>query len=835
MRDLTVSHMFRSLLAALLLCAGLAAPSPAAPPPQPADRAGSGSTRFDTLIADAKASMLSDPQQTLALAKTAAALAQTDPAIRDDVTAEATAYWLAGEALIRLNEIDRAKPFIHRAWLAVGSQNKASKLKGDILLSRGGIDSAVPDVAGALSAYHKAHRVFRDIGDTRSQAIALLSIASLYREANDNTTALRYYDQALDAYRADPSLLLAIYNNRANALKAIGRLDDAETQFEAALALAEKMDSVSQQSRILRNVARTQILMGRLDDAERTIARGLALRTEDDATARAQFLGISATLAQRRGNIAKARRLIDEALSDVDIDTSTLAYRDLHETAYQIYKQTGDEALALEHLEALKRLDDQTAKLAASTNTALMAARFDYANQNLKIAQLKAEELRRSVRYERERARFQRIVFVGAGVAALIVVALLVFGILAIRRSRNQVRAANVGLAETNTALAKALAAKTEFLATTSHEIRTPLNGILGMTQVMLADARLPSDTRDRIEIVHGAGVTMRALVDDILDVAKIETGNLTIEHAEMDVCAVLTDVARMWEEQARAKGVDFVLSLDDCPALVMGDAARLRQVVFNLLANALKFTPAGRIALSAHAVEEAGHPRVRISISDTGIGIAADKLDAIFESFRQADTSTTRRFGGTGLGLAICRNLARAMDGDVRVESVEGEGSTFTIDLPLIEAQPREDEHAERADRGLLIVERNPITRSMLRALLEPCTPWIEVAGSLADARAALARGQIALAIVDDGAIDEGVDLAEAMMDFSKTAVSYRTKTVLLWHASTTARAAVAASGVDLMIDKPIAGAELRARLFPRSGLSETGFREDTLVSDAA
>nr|WP_286207713.1 ATP-binding protein [Hephaestia sp. MAHUQ-44] len=726
---------------------------------------------------------------------------------------------------------------IDRAWLAVGRRSEPTKLQGDIQLSRGGIDTAIPDVAAALAAYHNAYRIFHAIGEQRSQAIALLSIASLYREANDNETALRYYDQALDAYQADPSLLLAIYNNRANALKQMERGAEALAQFQQALTLAEKMESRSQQGRILRNMARTEIELGDLDAAARAIERGLALAGSDgDAVARAQFLGISATLAQRQGRLDRARRLIDQALAKVDRDSSTLAYRDLHETAYRIYKADGDEARALDHLEALKRLDDQTAQLAASTNTALMAARFDYTNQNLRITQLKAEELRRSVQYERESARFQRIIFVGVAVATLILLAVLSISLMTIRRSRNQVRAANVDLAQSNTALAKALVAKTEFLATTSHEIRTPLNGILGMTQVMLADRELSDEMRDRIEVVHGAGITMRALVDDILDVAKIETGHMTIEQAEMDMRAALRDVARVWEDQARAKGVDFVLDLNGCPAFVIGDAARLRQIVFNLLGNAFKFTAQGRIVLATRVTGVGEDRRVLIDVSDTGIGIEPDVMGTIFESFRQADASTTRRFGGTGLGLAICRNLARAMGGDVRVESVPGEGSTFTVDLPLIEAEaPPAAAYAEEHEHGLLIVERNPITRSMMRTLFEPCVPWVEVAGSIADAERLLATRPIGLAIVDDDTAADAGPLAAVLRGFSATAMSHRTKTALLRRANDSTKLVCSEIGVDTVIDKPIAGTALRDRLFPASGRLETDIRKGTIVSHAA
>ncbi len=822
----------------MLLLFGAALPLRAFAADQPKAIARGDDAAFERLIAAAKESMPIDPSRAREQAYAAEKLVRDNAQIEDRLIALATAEWLQAEALLRLNDIQRAKPLIERAQQAVNRSGKVTKLNGGILLTLGGIHNAIPDVAAALADYHGAYRVFRSLHDSRSETVALLCLSMLYVEADDNLTALRYSSQALETYRADPSLLLAIYNNRALALMNLKRFDQAAAQFQQALELAKQNGNLSQQARILRNIARIELETDALEKADQAIAEGLALaRAADDRSARLQFLNVSALVAVKRGQYQHAERLVEEALAGVDPTQTTLDYHEAHKAAYLVYKKLGKNRLALENLEALKRLDDESAKLAASTNTSLMAARFDYANQNLKIANLKADELRRKIAYERSEARMERIIFVGAALAALIVVVLLVIGILAIRRSRNQVRAANVDLAESNTALAKALAAKTEFLATTSHEIRTPLNGILGMTQVMLADRGLAPATRERIQVVHGAGVTMRALVDDILDVAKMETGNMMIEHVEMDVCAVLADVARMWEEQAEAKGIAFGLDLRDCPALIMGDAARLRQIVFNLLANALKFTAAGRIDLHACAVDADGERRMRIGVSDTGIGIEPDKLDAIFESFRQADTSTTRRFGGTGLGLAICRKLARAMGGEVHVESVVGEGATFTIDLPLIEAESRvADDQPHDATRGLLIVERNPIIRSMMKALFEPCMPWVEAAESMADAHRLLTTRPVALAIVDDGtAIIDGKDGVEAMKAFATAAVSCQTKTVLLRHATGDTHEQARASGIDLVIDKPIAGADLRTRLFPELGLSATACREDDLVSRAA
>ena len=428
----------------------------------------------------------------------------------------------------------------------------------------------------------------------------------------------------------------------------------------------------------------------------------------------------------------------------------------------------------------------------------------------MKIEKLKRAELQRNIDNAKQRAAMQQQIFIGLAVATLIIVALLVFGLITIRRSRNEVRAANVDLGQTNAALGKALAAKTEFLATTSHEIRTPLNGILGMTQVMLADPTLSAALRDRIGVVHGAGITMRALVDDILDVAKMETGNLTIECVPFDLKATLRDVSRMWEEQARARGLAFTLDLETCPDMIAGDPARIRQIAFNLLSNALKFTDSGGVTVRAFATDAT----LSLSVADTGLGIPADKLDIIFESFRQVDAGTTRKYGGTGLGLAICRNLAQAMDGDVKVTSTLDHGTIFTLELPLLlAAAPAIVASDAPAGRGaLLIVDRNPISRALLRAVLESRAGTVLFASSADDAVAQIARGGIAWVLIDDATVNEVDDLDATLTALGASDVF----SALLWAApDADDRARFAAAGIDQVIAKPIAGAALAAILF--------------------
>ena len=806
-------HLRAVFAAALLLLAMLvavAAPANAAPTDP--------GTRFDRMVADAKATMLGDPAKTIVKAREAE-VAAGDMAGRQRTVGIATAQWLQGEAYLRLNDVTHAKSLIEGALAAVSKGGPPTKLNGDLLLSRGGLHTMTANVAAALNDYQQAHAIFNQIGETRSRAVALQSIALLYQEAEDYENALKYYKEAGEVYRGDPSLAFTNANNRGVCLKELKRFAEAEGQFREALALSRSMQSTTLEVLVLRNIARVDLAIGKLDAADHAIAEASAITSRADAKGTGeQDWSVAAQAALQRGQFARAEALINRSFQGVNLGQTTLSFREAHQTAYDLFKRMGDEKRALIHLEALKRLDDQTSTLAASTNTALAAARFDFANQELKIAKLKADELQRNIADEVARARTQRLIFMVLAVATIIVVFLLTFGLITIRRSRNEVRAANIDLAATNAALGKALAAKTEFLATTSHEIRTPLNGILGMTQVMLADRALDAGTRDRIEVVHGAGISMRALVDDILDVAKMETGNMTIEHVPFDLKATLREVSRMWEEQARSRGIGFTLDLADCPERIQGDAARLRQIIFNLLSNALKFIENGSITVRASANEEdVEHPSLVIEVSDTGIGIPSDKHEVIFESFRQVDAGTTRKFGGTGLGLAICRNLARAMDGDVTVRSEAGKGAAFTLELPLVRAEAAAEgaENQARAS-ALLILDRNPITRSMLRAVLEARAGTVLFAGSVDEAVGLIGAGGIGQLLIDDATIKASDDVPAALATLAEAASAAGTASALLWLTpDDDQRAAFLAAGINLVIAKPIAGVALAETLY--------------------
>jgi signal transduction histidine kinase len=240
-------------------------------------------------------------------------------------------------------------------------------------------------------------------------------------------------------------------------------------------------------------------------------------------------------------------------------------------------------------------------------------------------------------------------------------------------------------LAAKNTAEA-ANASKSDFLATMSHEIRTPMNGIMVMAE-MLATADMGHRQRRYAEVIAKSGRNLLSIINDILDFSKIEAGKMELEQVPMDLSDLVDDTTALFWERAKHKRIDLASFVDPAlPRKVLGDPVRLRQVIGNLVNNAIKFTEEGGVLIR---VEPAGGETVRVSIQDTGIGIPADKIDTLFAAFTQVDQSTTRRFGGTGLGLAISKRLIDAMGGRVAVNSVEGRGSTFSFEWAAPAAEP--------------------------------------------------------------------------------------------------------------------------------------------------
>lgn len=292
---------------------------------------------------------------------------------------------------------------------------------------------------------------------------------------------------------------------------------------------------------------------------------------------------------------------------------------------------------------------------------------------------------------------------------------------------------------------------RTLFLANMSHELRTPMNGVIGITEILLAEPQ-PESTRHQLELIQRSGQQMVALVNDILDLTRLESGRVAVERLPTSLSLIVSDVRALLQPIADNKGISLVSEVaDDVPEAIVSDPTRVRQVLTNLAANAVKFTQSGRVTLT---VSRRG-PKLRCEVADTGIGMSPEVQRRLFQPFEQADVSYTRRYGGSGLGLALSQRLVVLLGGSLQVQSTEGVGTTMAFELPVevtapLSAAPPAPLTWRGQSRRVLLVEDNPLNRHVALALLEKCGCQTQVACDGDEALTAVHREPFDLVLMD-------------------------------------------------------------------------------------
>ncbi|MDP5240331.1 PAS domain-containing protein [Uliginosibacterium sp. 31-16] len=367
--------------------------------------------------------------------------------------------------------------------------------------------------------------------------------------------------------------------------------------------------------------------------------------------------------------------------------------------------------------------------------------------------------------------------------------------------------------------------AKSAFLANMSHEIRTPISGVIGTLRLAMRDTTLSDSTRNYLETGLSSAESLLGIINDILDFSKIEAGQLKIEQIDLDLHKLLDDTTRIMRHTAQSKGLRFGLDMGpQVPCWVKGDPVRIRQVLTNLIGNAIKFTQSGRITVIVDVDHDEGDGRIAFAVRDTGMGIPPEALGRLFQKFQQVDTATARKFGGTGLGLAISRQLVEAMGGVIGVQSEEGVGTTFRFTLPLLAGSAAEPPATHAAPRtaqhlNILCAEDSAINRMIIRAMLENMGHVVSFAEDGIAAVQALSETDFDLVLMD-GRMPEmdGADATRSIRQGGLPGMNVRNPGIpiiaLTANASMEDRDEYLAAGMNDFLTKPIDEARLEELL---------------------
>lgn len=776
------------------------------------------------LLDRAQATLVSNAQSGFDLARQAKGLELQSEAPRNEVLLRAA--WLEAEGLFRLRRLDEAADVISASLDTF--DNQQSEIYGKLLIASGRVARARGDDGLALESFQNAFKVFSALGNTRYMAISLQSIGTLYMNAKQYERAIEYDQRAVETHPDDPVILLVSLNNRANALRRLDRQDEARKLLHEALSQEIVGSAPNYAVRLQANLAALELSVGNIDAAKTSVAaiRGLEAKIPKDQMPLLPF-AVDAKIALLEGRDEAARRILDRTFANTDFETTPEDETEAHALAFEVYDRLGLADSALLHLKALKRLEDAERDVAASANLAITNAEFELSTKELTIEKLRTERLEADVELIRAKRAQDRMFYGAIVVAAVSVICFLVWQTWQSGRVRRitealnrQLEAVNLKLRRSNVDLEKANSAKTEFLATTSHEIRTPLNAVINLTADVLEHSDLSPPEQEKLSTALRSAEHLHEIVSDVLDVARFEGRRVTTHLSDVRIQNVVDDVVNLWRPKAEEKGLAFGASIDLADSLFHTDEKLIRQVLSNLLSNAIKFTPHGRIELSASG-GSATRP-LTVSVSDSGIGIAKENRDIIFESFRQIDTGGTRSFQGTGLGLAICKQITELLGGKIDVKSEVGFGTTFTVTIPMSERaqaelepipvpEPPIDVDITLGRLRVLAAEDNAVNAMVIQAILKGKVETLTI----------VENGQLAVDAVSVGDFD--MVLMDKQMPVMDGVEATRRIRALPGHRSTipivavtadafaAAREELLAAGADDYLSKPVKPEDLK------------------------
>ncbi len=644
---------------------------------------------------------------------------------RGDETGAAGALTGMGVIYNRMSLYRRALES-HREALAAYEAAGRQRAAANALRNIGIAHRHLGDFDAALDAYLRSLRLRETLGDRRGKAATLHSIGIVYRHLGEYERALARYQEALEIRQAmgNKTGVARTLNNMGVVYRAMEQPDRAIDYFRRALGIRETLGSNARPE-----IAESLTNLGQVYGETGLIEKGLdpltrALEIWEAIGDRKRIAMTKLILAEhyRRANrLEEAAPLIARALATAQEIEAKTVERDAFLAYANLYAARGDHPGALDAYKRYKALDDALFHRRLDETVAQLETELQTRQKQQRIALLTREN-----EIQRQRNDIQTLKSSRQQMAlyALLATFAVFAALMVLRQMRLNHRRR---LAE---ASAKA---KSDFLAVMSHEIRTPMNGVIGSAN-LLGETDLNDDQRELVDLIESSGENLLSIIDDVLSFAKIEAGKLEMTARPFSPRATIEASLSLFKTQADAKKIELLcLVEEDAPAMIAGDEAHLRQILINLIGNAVKFTNRGVIAARLRLVDEADDAvELQFSIQDTGLGIPKAKQQRLFDAFTQADDSTTRRYGGVGLGLAIAKRLCEMMGGRIWVESEPGSGSIFSFTMfakPAGADQPETTEttlekaapcFAQQTPLRILVAEDNLVNQRVIMRLLQ-------------------------------------------------------------------------------------------------------------------
>lgn len=630
----------------------------------------------------------------------------------------------------------------------------------------------------AYLAFEKALKTRTELGLDEDIITSMSNIATLNGLAGQIDRALEYFSRIEEKARAlgKGQPLNRVLINKSQILIRAGLPEKALIVLEEARQIALNEDNPLFTAHSFLNTGAALTNLGRYDEAEPFLRQSQAL---------AERLSVQTVLAdshQSLAQIALARNNLDGAKADADAfmalawqTEDNIRIRDAHLLLSQIAKAAGNTQEALNLLEAHLKLKNETFTRESTRRLSLLRAEFGLAEKEHQIALLTRDRQIQTLQLAREQS-LRHITAVG-----LVIMVLIIAGLAVLLRSnilaRKTTTAKALELIRTRNELAKVNKAKTDLLAMTSHEVRTPLNGILGMAQILMS-SNLTSEQDKQVRAIYQAGDALLTILNDLLDIAKIEAGRVELEPRDFSIRTLADSYHDLWEPNAVKKGLEFGITVDPLvPDTVFGDPNRIQQILFNLIANAIKYTEKGSVQVLISTVPHPDNtPKNRIiflnfKVSDTGPGIPDSLRGMLFEQYNHGRIGSVGGIRGTGLGLHICRQLCLRLDGEIDFESERGKGSRFWFRVPVrtvdgyhqtIAAQPEKEnvptsvpkkDHPKDDNSNqpyILIAEDNIVSQQLISAILNGWNIRFDIVDNGAKALASVQKNAYDMILMD-------------------------------------------------------------------------------------